>query len=33
VEDIDFEVDFIAGNSNKLQKIGFENKNQLSPHC
>jgi hypothetical protein len=33
MEDIDFSVDFIAGNSNKLQKIGFGSKNQLSPHC
>jgi len=27
VEDIDFGMDFVAGNSNKLQKIGFRRKN------
>jgi aconitase A len=26
-------VDFVAGNSNKLQKLGLEGKNQLSPQC
>jgi len=26
VEDIDFHVDFVAGNSNKLQKMGLEEK-------
>jgi hypothetical protein len=26
VEDIDFLVDFVAGNSNKLQKLGLEGK-------
>jgi len=26
VEDIDFGVDFVAGNSNKLQKLGLERK-------
>jgi hypothetical protein len=26
VEDIDFWVDFVAGNSNKLQKLGLEGK-------
>ncbi len=31
MEDIDFGVDFVAGNSNKLQKIEFGQKNQLSP--
>jgi hypothetical protein len=30
VEDIDFKVDFIAENSNKLRKFGFGSKNQLS---
>ncbi len=29
-EDIDFGVDFVAGNSNKLQKLGFGRKNQWS---
>ncbi len=30
MEDIDFGVDFVAGNSNKLQKLGgFGQKNQL----
>ncbi len=34
MEDIDFGVDFVARNSNKLQKIGFGQKiNQLSPWC
>jgi hypothetical protein len=29
---IDFLVDFVAGNSNKLQKLGlWKEKNQLSP--
>jgi hypothetical protein len=26
VEDIDFGMDFVAGNSNKLQKLGLEGK-------
>jgi hypothetical protein len=26
-------VDFVAKNSNKLQKFGSGRKNQLSPHC
>jgi hypothetical protein len=26
VKDIDFRVDFVAGNSNKLQKLGLEGK-------
>jgi len=26
MEDIDFLVDFVAGNSNKLQKLGLEGK-------
>jgi hypothetical protein len=30
VGDIDFLVDFVAGNSNKLQRIGFERKNQFA---
>jgi hypothetical protein len=30
VEDIDLWVDFVAGNSNKLQKLSLEGKNQLS---
>ncbi len=30
---IDFFIRFVVGNSNKLQKIGFEKKNQLSPQC
>ncbi len=34
MEDIDFrEVDFVAKNLNKLQKIEFGRKNQLSPQC
>jgi hypothetical protein len=33
VEDIDFYVDFVAGNSNKLQELGLEGKNELSPQC
>jgi hypothetical protein len=34
VEDIDFQVDFVAGNSKKLQKKkGFGKKNQLSTQC
>ncbi len=33
MQDIDFWMDFVAGNSNKLQKIGFGRKNQLSPQC
>jgi len=33
VKDMDFGVDFVAGNSNKLQKLGLEGKNQLSPQC
>ncbi len=35
MEDIDFRgVDFVvAGNLNKLQKLGFGRKNQLSPQC
>jgi hypothetical protein len=28
-----FRVNFVAGNSNKLQKLGFGMKNQLSPQC
>jgi hypothetical protein len=28
-----FGVDFVAGNSNKIAKIGFGRKNQLSPQC
>jgi hypothetical protein len=31
VEDIDSRVDFVVGNSNKLQKLGLEGKTQLSP--
>ncbi len=31
MEDIHFLMDFVAENSNKLQKIGFERKNQLNP--
>jgi hypothetical protein len=26
-------VNFVAGNSNKLQNIGFGGKSQLSPEC
>jgi hypothetical protein len=26
-------VNFVVGNSNKLQKIGFGRKNELSPQC
>jgi hypothetical protein len=26
-------VDFVPGNSNKLQKLGLEGKNQFSPQC
>jgi hypothetical protein len=26
-------VDFVAGNSNKIAKIGFGRKNELSPQC
>jgi len=26
-----FRVDFVAGNSNKLQKLGLEGKNQFNP--
>jgi len=33
VENIDFWVDFVAEHSNKLQKLGLEGKNQLSPWC
>jgi hypothetical protein len=34
VEDIDFEVDFVGENSNKIaQKLCLEGKNQLSPQC
>ncbi len=34
MKDIDFGVDFVAGSSNKLQKIGsFGWKNQLCPQC
>jgi len=33
VEDIDFGVDFVVGNSNKLQELGLERKNHLSLHC
>jgi len=33
VKDIDFGVDIVAGNSNKLQKLGLEGENQLSPQC
>jgi hypothetical protein len=33
VEDIHFLMDFVAENSNKLQKIGFGTKNQLNPQC
>jgi hypothetical protein len=33
VEDIDFWVDSVAENSNKLPKIGFGRKNQLSFQC
>ncbi len=33
MEDIDFGVDFVAGNPNNLQKIGFGRKNQLSLQC
>ncbi len=29
MKDVDFLVDFVAGNSNKLQKL----ENQLSPEC
>jgi hypothetical protein len=32
-KDIDFWVDIVARNSNKLQKLGLEHKNQLSPQC
>jgi len=28
-----FEWIFVAGNSNKVQKLGFGRKNQLSPQC
>jgi hypothetical protein len=31
VEDIDFLVDFVIGNSKEISKIGFGRKNQLSP--
>jgi hypothetical protein len=31
VKHIDFLVDFVAANSNKVQKNGFGKKNQLSP--
>ncbi len=30
MEDIDFLVDFVAGNSNKLQKLGLEKSVELS---
>jgi hypothetical protein len=33
VKDIDFLMDSDAGNSNKLQKLGLEGKNQLSAQC
>jgi len=33
VDDIDFRLDFVTGNSKKLQKFGFETKNQLTPGC
>ncbi len=33
MEDIDFGVDFVVGNSNKLQELGLERKNHLSSHC
>jgi hypothetical protein len=32
VEEIDFGVNFVAGNSNKLQKLGLGRKNQLNPN-
>jgi hypothetical protein len=31
VKYIDFSIDFVAENSNKLQKLGLEGKNQLNP--
>jgi hypothetical protein len=37
VEDIDFGVDFVAGNSNQLKKIGFGKEKSVEPsmcsHC
>jgi len=33
VKNIDFSVDFVAENSNELQKLGLERKTQLSPLC
>jgi hypothetical protein len=31
VEDIDFGVDFVVGNSNKLQKLGLDRKKSVEP--
>jgi hypothetical protein len=33
VKYIDFLIDFVAENSNKLQKLGLEGNNQSSPQC
>jgi hypothetical protein len=33
VEDVDFQVDFVAGNFKQIVKIGFGWKNQLNPQC
>ncbi len=30
---IDFSIDFVAENSNKLQILGLEGKNKLNPQC
>ncbi len=30
---IDYLIYFVAENSNKLQKLGLEGKNQLNPQC
>ncbi len=33
MENIDYRVHFVVGISNKLQKIGFERENRMSPQC